>query len=336
MVSIKDIAKIAGINVSSVSRALSGSSEVGEETRKRVEAIAKELGYTPNYSARALVGKSTRLIGVIVPEINSNYYTQIVNCIENKLNEKGYNLLIGITGFKSEKEVQNLDTFIGRKVDGVVITSAIGDIDKVAADKKSRNLPVVFLEPIKQINRLDCIYIDGNYGVKLAVKHLFDLGHKSVGFIGEDLSTRYRLNAFKKSMEDFGIPFNEKYMRSGKERFELGGYLRTRELLTIGDMPTAIFAVYDNFAIGAMRALQEAGLSVPKDISVIGYDNIRESEYLSVPLTTVSPPIVEMASKGMELLFKRIEEGGDGAAENTVLYPELIVRKSTSLPGRHI
>jgi LacI family transcriptional regulator len=334
MATIKDIAKIAGVNVSSVSRALSGSSEVSEETRVRIAKIAGELGYTPNYSARALVGKGTRLIGMVVPEISSNYYAKIVNSVENELNEKGYTLIIGTTDFKAEKETEKFNMFLGRKVEGVIL-AGITDIDgaRHTAEKAGKaGIPVIFLDPVGETPGNDCILIDGSLGMRLAVEHLARLGHKSSGFIGEDISSKYRLPVFRRIAEELGIQLEERFIKSGMERFERGGYLRMKELLSEGELPTAIMAAYDNIAIGAMKALQEAGLKVPEDISVVGYDNIREAEYLSVSLTTVFPPVSEMAVEGVRLLLTRMEEKTAEGNRVELLSPELIVRGSTSLP----
>ena len=216
MSTIKDIAKIAGVNVSTVSRALSGSSEVGEETRKRVEQIAKELLYLPNYSARALAGKGTRLIGMIVPEISSNYYAQIVNNVENELNDKGYTLIVGTTGFETKKEVENLEMFIGRKVDGIIFAGMVGSEAGEYLEKlnKKVNIPVVFFEPISKTPKQDSILIDGAFGIKLAVSYLVELGHKSIGFIGEELSSGLDFPPSKK-MKDYGIQVDERLVKSG-------------------------------------------------------------------------------------------------------------------------
>lgn len=341
MATIKDIAKIAGVNVSSVSRALSGSSEVGEETRARIVKIANELGYTPNYSARALVGKGTSLIGMLVPEISSNYYAKIVNAVENELNDRGYTLIIGTTDFRADKEAEKFEMFIGRKVDGIIL-AGITDIDGVrhiAAKSEKAAIPVIFLEPVRETRGKDCILqdcilMDMDCGIRLAVEHLVKLGHKTIGFIGENLSSRFRLPIFRRITGEMGIKLDEKFVKSGIERFESGGYLRMKELLSKGELPTAIIAAYDNIAIGAMKALQEAGLKVPEDISVVGYDNIRESEFLAVPLTTIFPPIAEMVSRGVELLLKRMDKGEDSESRKIMLYPELVVRESSASPKR--
>lgn len=332
MATIKDIAKVAGVNVSTVSRALNGSSEVGEDTRKKIEAIAKELGYTPDYSAKAMVGKGTRLVGMIVPEISSNYYAGLVNQVERELNGRGYTLIIAATDFNEHRELQSLETFQSRRVDGILFSSNISPVSEAFFGKQGRKAgaPVVFLEPLEDIRSQDSVFIDGYYGIELAVTHLRSLGHESIGFVGEELSSRYRLPAFRKAMETCGLPCRDRFILSGKERFELGGYLRMKELLGAKELPTAIFAAYDNIAIGAVKALHEAGLRVPHDISIVGYDNIREAEYLLTPLTTVSPPVGEMAAEGVRRLLERIEGRCEKEPRSLILRPELIVRESTS------
>ena len=331
MSTIKDIARIAGVNVSTVSRALSGSKGVGEETREKILVIANELGYTPDFSARAMVGKGTRLIGVIVPEISSNYYAQIVNCIENELTALDYSVIIGVTSFDARKEIRCVETLINRKVDGIIFSGMMNSETEVYIQKtdKCKKINFVFLEPFQRINKYDCILIDGDIGIDDAIKHLANLGHREIGFIGEELSSRYRLEPFKKALLKNGLQYNNCYAKSGKERFESGGYLRMKELLEGNEKPTAVFAAYDNMAIGAMKAAKEAGIVIPDHMSIVSYDNIRESAYLDVPLTTIYPPIHKMSLQGVKHLVELIEGKADFDVKLLTMKPELIIREST-------
>ncbi|WP_165452812.1 LacI family DNA-binding transcriptional regulator [Paenibacillus thalictri] len=351
MSTIEEIAKIAGVSASTVSRALANNKKISEKTIKRIEKIANELNYTPNLSARALTGKGTKLIGLIVPEITSNYYAQIINRVESELYAKGYALIIGTTGFNADKGIRNLEVFIGRAVDGIIYADEINFDEVNVAEVKEKikslveknneknNLPIVFLGFAGENTGHECITVDDEYGISLLVSHLVGLGHKSIGFIGEKLSKKARLPPFKKALAEWGLEYNEKFIKTdGNERFEAGGYMRMKELLAEGDLPTAVFATYDNIAIGAMKALHEAGLKVPEDISIIGFDNIKESEYLIPALTTVFPPIMEMTQRAVDILIEKIEKIDKNetvrkyTAAKTTLYPELVLRQSTSAP----
>jgi LacI family transcriptional regulator len=345
MSTIEEIAKIAGVSASTVSRALANSKKISETTRTKIEKIASELNYTPNLSARALTGKGTKLIGLIVPEITSNYYAQIVNQVESELYANGYALIIGTTGFNAKKGIRNLEVFIGRAVDGIIYADEVNiddvNVDEVKdkirgyfeKDNEKDNIPIVFIGTIGENTGHECIMVDDSYGISLLINYLAGLGHKSIGFIGEKLSKRARLPPFQKALDHLGLPYNEKFVKTdGSERFEEGGYIRMKELIAEGEMPTAVFATYDNIAIGAMRALHEAGLRVPEDISIVGFDNIRESEFLITSLTTVFPPIIEMSQRAVNILIDMIENGRKDKAAKTVIYPELVIRQSTSVP----
>ena len=340
MATIKDIAKIANVNISTVSRALRGLSGVSEEMRIYIHEIAEKVGYNPDFSARALVGKSTKLIGVIVPEISSNYYSQIVDNFENKLNAIGYSTIIETTGFMSKKEIACIKTMIGRKVDGIIFAGMFGQetYEFIRNKENLSKMPFVLFETenftshnAENINVcFDTIETNVQYGMSLAIEHLIGLGHKIIGLIGER-RTQMRISSFKKAMEEYGMPLNKKLVMIGNERFEYGGYLRMNELLKRKTIPTAVCVMYDYMAIGAMKALQEAGLKVPDDVSIIGYDNIRESEYLFTPLTTINPPVTEISIIAVEILQKCIKNKNLCGAAKMRLNPELIIRKSTAV-----
>ncbi|MCQ6557476.1 LacI family DNA-binding transcriptional regulator [Paenibacillus mendelii] len=339
MSTIEEIAKIAGVSASTVSRALARNKKISEHTIQRIEKIANELHYTPNLSARALTGKGTKLIGLIVPEITSNHYVQIVNRVESELYAKGYALIIGTTDFNADKGLRNLEVFIGRAVDGIIFAGDNLDEVNAAAVRDIIKTPIVFLGSAGDNTGHECVAVDDAHGISLLIRHLIELGHKSFGFIGEKLSKPVRLPPFQKALAEWGLEYNENFIKTdGTERFEEGGYLRMKELLAEGEMPTAVFATYDNIAIGAMKALHEAGLKVPEDVSIIGFDNIKESEYLIPALTTVFPPITEMADRAVDMLIEKIEKKDTDktarkyTAAKTILYPELVIRQSTSVP----
>ncbi|MCD9021592.1 LacI family DNA-binding transcriptional regulator [Cohnella silvisoli] len=337
MVTIKKVAEAAGVSVSTVSRALTGSKKVNEAVKKRIIKIVQELNYTPNLSARALTGKGTKLIGMVVPEVESNYYAQLIDHVETELSARGYALMIATTGFDSEKGLKTLDILMGRNVDGILYADLIGKGNKGLFEKSKINLscPTIFFDPVSEIAGRECVVIDEAHGIALLVRHLAELGHRSIGFIGEALSKERRLSPFRKALADSELVFDEKFVRTdGAERFELGGYLRMKELIASGELPTAIIASYDYIAIGAMKALHEHSIRVPEDLSIAGYDNIRESEYVFSPLTTICPPIKEAAFRAVHILTEAIENERQSLAARTVFYPELVVRQSTGVPGK--
>lgn len=337
MITIKEVALAAGVSTSTVSRALSGNKRVNADTRKLIEGLAQELNYSPNYSAKALHGKSTNLIGLIVPEIISNYYGQIIDYVDTALYQMGFALIVGTTGWDKSKGLKNLDVFIKRGVDGIIYADDLpenyGTIFR-DADKKP-GIPLVLLGRTGGPQKQESVIVDERYGISLLIEHLVSLGHRDIGFIGEDISSSVRLPLFHAALAQSGLSCNENHVKAvGKERFESGGYLRMKELLAEKTRPTAVFASYDYLAIGALHAANEAGLRVPEDISIVGFDNVRGSEHLIPPLTTVYPPIMEMAERAVNTLISKIQNEDIRNRPNatTTLYPELIVRQSSGKP----
>lgn len=331
MVTLKDIAQRAGVNISSVSKALRDSAEISEQKRNEIKQIAEELNYVPNLAARALAGKGTNSIGIILPEIRSNYYARMMNDIEAELNRTKYTMIMGTTNFDVKKEVQYLNVLCSRSVDGIVIIGSMNcEILKyIDMIRRKYDMPVVMLESFVESEHHDYISIDNRYGISQAIKRFVDTGHTRIGFISETISAKTRLPWFKAVMEEYGLKVENQFVKVGTERFEKGGYELMHQMLSGSERPTAVFASYDDMAIGAIKAVYEHNLSIPQDISIIGFDNIRESEYLLTPLTTVSPPIQEMVNISINLLLKNIQAKQNHVQrvpQHISLKPSLIIR----------
>jgi len=244
MPTLKDIAKIAGVNKSTVSRAINGEAGVSEEKRKEIVRIAEQLGYVPDETAKILAGKNSKTIGIILPEIDCNYYASVVGTVEKELKKQGYSLIIGQSGFKYENELHYLNLFIRKKVDGIIFSlynteEFTREYDKL---KSVMKVPVVFIESSIAIPDFNVIEIDNSYGINLAVEHLVESGCKTIGFISEYLSSKVRLPFYKEAMKKFNLPIREKLIKIGSERLEEGGYLRMKELIVGGNIPDGVFA----------------------------------------------------------------------------------------------
>jgi Transcriptional regulators len=330
MATLKDIAKKAGVNKSTVSRALSGNSNISIERTNEIREIAKALGYIPNETAKVLAGKKAKTIGIILPEID-NYYASVASTIESRLRDRGYSLIIGQTGFKQENELHYLKIFMQKALDGIIINPVNAELffQEFQEIRKALKVPIVFIEsPVEQTD-YDVVEIDNYCGVDHAIEHLYSLGHRKIGIISENLSSPTRLPAFIKAMERRGLQVDESLIKNGPERQEAGGYLRMQEMLSEKNRPTAIFAVYDTMAFGAMKAISDHGLKVPDDISIVGFDNVRESSYLNVPLTSVAPPVIEMSEIAVNTLMDRIEKDNKNVVQYISLKPKLSVKEST-------
>ncbi|OGO80759.1 MAG: hypothetical protein A2Y21_03170 [Clostridiales bacterium GWC2_40_7] len=281
---------------------------------------------------KTLAGKGTKTIGLIVPEIISSYFAQMVNYIEAELKSLNYSLIIGVTHHNYEAEVQHIGTLITKKVDGIILAGSMHKQieEQLVFVKNKYNMPMVLIQTLANYPGYNCIIIDDKYGFLNAIELLSTLGHTRIGFVADEESARLRFEFFKSSMLEKGMVIDNNFIKIGKERFEYGGYLRMKELLEQKTIPTAVFSAYDNVAIGVMKAVQESGLSIPEDISIVSFDNIRESEYLYNPLTTISPPIKDMCRIGVKLLIEKVKDKDNKLIQHISLKPELIIRNTTA------
>ncbi len=327
MTTLKDIAKIAGVHVSTVSKALIGSSDINEETRERITKIAIENDYKIDKVRRKSLHNSG-IIGVICPEIISNYYAQIINIIEEEIKKEGYLCLISLTSFDLNSERTYLNLMAKANTEGIIFLSESINLEEILLDyKKNINIPLVLIAQNTETKDYDCIKIDDEHGVRLAIEHLIQIGMQDIGYIGDELSDA-RLNVFIKILEENKLRANKKWIKVHKERFEKCGYDSRSAILKGDEIPSAILAAYDDIAVGVIKAIYDSGRSVPDDISVIGIDNIRSAQYLCPELTTIAGPVEEMGKIAIKLLFKKIKNKEYKVVQNVRLSPNLIIRKS--------
>jgi DNA-binding LacI/PurR family transcriptional regulator len=338
MVTLSDIALKTGLNVSTVSRALRGNSDISKETCRLAKKVAKELGY--QYRKTAVTRNS--IIGVILPELSSHYYSELAHLLFNEIHKQGYGMQIALSGFSTKGIDEVYEQFIQEDVSGILICGiGIGETDVEHLDRwlserlLKSEVPVVLLGDIDadSTEPIDMIYVDVYGCMQIAVEHLMGLGHTQIGYVGEYFSDmRYKVMC--KIMRQKGLAIQPEFMKQGEERFELGGYLRTKELLSEKKWPTAIVACYDQVAIGAMRALNEAGLRIPEDMSIIGFDNIVSDEYLPVKLTSITNPAGQISVVALKLLLDNINHKDEHVIQNVALMAKLVVRNSTAAPNR--
>ena len=333
MARLSDIASLTGVNISTVSKALRGKDDINPQTRRRIMEAAARLKYVSR--RRGAAGEPAAppaTIGVICPEIRSGYYAQIITALESHLRRRGFGMLLGFTDFLHQHEVALLEQFRQRSVAGIV---CVTEHEKVEYDlrtfRTAHDTPVVVVATVIAIEDFDYVKVNDALGVRMAVDHLHELGHSLIGFVGDTVS-RQRRDALAENLRLHGIPVREQYLRLGPERFEVGGYLRMKELLGQRVPPTAVLAAYDDVAIGAMRAINEAGLAIPRDISVIGIDGIQVGGYLPTSLTSVACDTVEMAESAARILLKKVGNKAFTVVQHVELNPQLIVRQSTAAP----
>lgn len=331
MATLKDIAQAAGVSMATVSRVLNGGKGISDQTCEKIRAIARELNYIPNLSAKILAGKSSKMIGIIAPEIVSSYFTRMISEVETQLQKHGYSLLIVNTQYQKEKEIQALNTFCTYNVDGIFLTCTINNdiLDDFAPILKSKNIPLILLEARLHNSDYSYIMIDDEAGMSDAIHYLKEKGYDRIGFIGDYILDVLRNDLFLSALRTNKMdPADNPIYSNPNCRFEQGGYETMQQILQDPNHPKAFLAGYDNVAIGAIRAIHEAGLRVPEDIAIIGNDNIREAPYLHESLTTLSPPVERMASLGVDLMLQAVEDAENSIVHNISLKPDLIIRET--------
>jgi DNA-binding LacI/PurR family transcriptional regulator len=331
-VSLTDVAKAADVSIATASRVLTGSDHpVAEETRLRVLKVAEELGYQPNLVARSLRIDQTYTIGIIVENILSPFIPPIVRGIQDRLESNGYFSSIINAGWDPEVEVEAIQTLSKRRIDGIIfVESCIRSSDKVSelADR-----PHVFVHRLFNSLSLNSIVPDEHYGARLATKHLAQLGHKRIAFINGPEgwnATINRMAGYQEELTARGI-FDPALVERGDWEVQ-SGYLAGKRLIALKDPPTAIFAGNDLMALGAIYGIQEAGLRVPGDIAVVGYDDREFSGFVRPAITTVRMPCEEMGRASAEALLRLID-GETEAIEPILIQGELVVRQSCGARG---
>ncbi|HHW48296.1 MAG TPA: LacI family transcriptional regulator [Clostridiaceae bacterium] len=328
MSTIQDVAKAAGVSVATVSRVINNSRSVSAETRELVLETIKKLNYQPNLLGRNLRRAETRLILILLPSISNPFYAKLVKGAEDVAHKNGYNVMLCNTDSDINRERMYLEHLKNRLADGLIFMSP--EIDKDELTSISKRFPVVQCSEYKEGADVPRIRIDNMAAAYKAVKHLIGIGHRRIGLISaknEYVSTKQRELGYRKALEDSGIDFDSALVKYGNYGFRSG--LRAgNQLLSIDNRPTAIFAISDSMAIGAIRAAKERGLKVPADIAVVGFDDISFASMCEPPLTTISQPKYDLGCAAMEMLLAQIQ-GKPFETDEIVLEHELIIRQST-------
>lgn len=324
MVSIKEVAKLANISITTVSRVINNSGYVKQETREKVERAMKELDYKP--LERTDAAKRTKAIGLIVPNIENPFFGKMARHIGMVANTLNYNLfLFANQGMEKHRE-EFLADMIEKRVDGLIYASSKGCTEVIQAAKRKR-IPFVVLDRELQEAEINTVIVDNNYGAFIATEHLIQLGHKNIAFIGgaEDMEiSSKRKDGYIRALLKYGFEVNESYVRYGNYKMQ-SGYDCMRELYGSHREISGVIAANDLMAIGALNFLNREGV---KDISVVGFDNIELSEGIVPSLTTVEYPMERISETVIDLILQQIKNS-DTNVQVVKLYPKLIVRESS-------
>ena len=330
MVTIREVAESAGVSYATVSHVINNTRVVSQETRERVLAAMAALNYRPNALARSLRQGKTNTIGLVLPDSANPFFAEISRGIEDEAFKKGYSVFLCNTELDMQRELFYVDVLSKKQVDGIIFVAA-GDQADSLEFLRHEGLPVVMIDRDLPNVEVDAVLTDHQLGGFLATRHLIELGHKRIACIAGPSSitpSAERMTGYRKALEQAGLPYDETLVLRGDYHAQSGMEI-THAILKMDPRPTAVFASNDLMALGALRAAAEAGYSVPRDLAVIGYDDLELAKFTNPPLSTIAQPKKEIGTQAVNLLVDRITRK-NRPPSRLVLAPELIVRRSTT------
>lgn len=335
-VTIKDVARRAGVSIATVSHVINKTRFVSEATTRRVNDAIEELGYYPNMLVSSLRRKKSFTIGLVMSSISNETFGLLAETIQRLLFKVGYNIIICNTAHDLELEEQALNTLIMKKVDAIITIPSNREGEKLK-EISNMSIPIVVVDRVIPNLSADTVRVDNVKGAELAINHLIELGHRQIGYVDRKIDQSHSLEqklGYKKALEEHGIPFDPgKILRADGYDYA-SGIAVTKALIEKNPQITAVFAYYDITALGVQRAILDMGYRVPEDFSVVGYDGMPITQVSYPRLTTISFPVYHIAKTACELLVKRLERDASNQEKpkDVVIVPKLIVRDSTAAP----
>jgi DNA-binding LacI/PurR family transcriptional regulator len=327
---IYDIAKQAGVSIATVSKVINETGRISAETRVRVIQIMKDLNYQPSVMASALTGKQTFTLGLLLPDLANPFFAEISRSIEDRAHELGFSVIICSTDNNLEREERNISLLRQKSVDGIIIATGIQN-NALLKELKMQNYPITLIARDMPAFAVDTVLVDDFIGGHMATSHLIENGHRQIAVISEDtkvLSSRERIRGYLQALEEAGIASNENLIKISDFNVTSAKQV-AGDLLDSGLSPTAIFACNDLLATGVIQAARERKLSVPGDLSLVGFDNTLLATIVDPPLTTIAQPIQEMGQKAVDLIIRNIKDNAS-SKQRVIMLPELVIRDSVS------
>ena len=333
---IREIARRAKVSTATVSRAINRIPTVDPQLARRVWKVVEELGYYPNTQARALVSGKSRIFGLIVSEITNPFFPEIVQSFEDIAVQHNYEILLTSTVHDPKRMQLAVRRMIERRVDGVAILT-FGMEEPLLADLRFRKVPLVFVDVGPHVAGVANIRINYRHGIRQAVQHLAALRHSRIAFVAGPThlkSALARKSAFEHAMQEIGMDVPSELMVVGDHKIE-GGMQALRELTELPAPPTAVLCSNDMTALGVMRQAYESGIVIPRDLSLVGFDDIRLAQFTTPPLTTVQMSQTQLAECAFKALLKEVQDPASSSGREYELMTNLVLRGSTALapPG---
>ena len=325
-ITIKDIAKLAGVSYATVSRALNDHPEVSLKTKERILSIAQEHGYSPNEIARGLVKQSTNTLGLLVPDISNPFFPEVAKGVEEKAMSNDYHIFLCNTDWDSKKEVDYISMLRDKRVGGIIIApTSIETYKKVK--ELNLNVPVVFIGSRSDEKEINYVVIDNEKAGFIAAEYLIGLGFDKVAYLcgsENSVSNKDRLAGYERAIKAHGLDIWIYNMEGSSFRRE-SGYKAASEAIKSGSLPQALICANDIVALSAIEAFENNGYEVPEDISVIGFDDIPYAALHKINLTTVAQPKYEIGSLAAQIILDKIGSRS-GKGEKIILEPTLVIR----------
>lgn len=330
-ISLKDLAQELGVSISTVSRALKNHPDISPEMTKKIQALAEERNYTPNPLAMGLLRQQTKMIGVIVPDINTHFYSSIISGIEKVAKDHGYFIVITSSNESMEKEVESVDNLLKSRVEGFIVCLSQETDDFAHFEKLVKNeIPLVFFDRICESLEVPAVLANGQDAAKKITKHFYDNGCKRIAYISgpEHLNiSQNRKVGYLNGLKECGLDYDENLLVHCNLSIE-DAKLATQKLLQLDQLPDAIFGINDTIAFAAMIEVKKQGYKIPDDISLAGFTDEFHSIVVDPPLTSVSHPTFQMGEKAANLFFESIKQGQN--IKRKVMLPiDLVVRESS-------
>lgn len=332
-VTIQDIAHAVGVSKSTVSRALNDNPKISLETRLKIQQVARKMNYVPNHLARGLTQGSTKTVGLVVLDIMNPFFAEFARGAENYLLKHEYTLILCNSDGDIKREISQIEMLIEKRVSGLIL--AVVDPEQEHFTRLcEESIPMVLLDRYEKNNDVSYVTVDGVVGGRLATDYLASIGHRRIGHIAGPKTMAahyYRLKGYQAALRDHSIPYDPSLVRAVREHSREESYRVMNEFLAMSPelRPTAVFAFNDILALGAYKAILDAGLCIPEDISLVGYDDIELSSLLPVPLTTIHQPTYDQGKLAAMILLELLSSKTSPKPRRVVLEPTIVIREST-------